>query len=391
MKAVPEEISVHALTTGDKMEQFLSANARDADAGQLVTSCLEQIGPIPPNVNLGFVYLTDQLADSVEQVIGRLRQLAPNITWIGTVGMGICAGAEEVYDSPAISMLLCDFPTDSFYLLPDFKGDSAALESGLSAWCQAQDSCFSLFHGDPSNPMTPAWIGSLASIPGHCFVNGGLTSSQGQNPQIANEMVTGGLSGIVFNQQVEVATDHTQGCSPIGPVHQITRAEQNIAVTLDDRPALEVMKEDIGEVLSKRLSQIGGYVFAALPIRGVDTNDYLVRNLVGIDPNQGLVAVGDSLEEQQQLMFCRRDGNTARDDMERMLERLKSRLQGTTIRGGIYISCLGRGRNQFGADSEELKLIRGSLGTFPLVGFFANGEIYNGRLYGYTGVLTLFL
>ena len=34
---------------------------------------------------------------------------------------------------------------------------------------------------------------------------------------------------------------------------------------------------------------------------------------------------------------------------------------------------------------------RDELGDFPLVGFFANGEISNNRLYGYTGVLTLFL
>jgi small ligand-binding sensory domain FIST len=36
-------------------------------------------------------------------------------------------------------------------------------------------------------------------------------------------------------------------------------------------------------------------------------------------------------------------------------------------------------------------MIHETLGEFPLVGFFANGEIFNQRLYGYTGVLTLFL
>ena len=30
------------------------------------------------------------------------------------------------------------------------------------------------------------------------------------------------------------------------------------------------------------------------------------------------------------------------------------------------------------------------LGEFPLVGFFANGEISHDRLYAYTGVLVLF-
>lgn len=74
-----------------------------------------------------------------------------------------------------------------------------------------------------------------------------------------------------------------------------------------------------------------------------------------------------------------------------MLQRLKQRIGDNPIRGAIYVSCLGRGRHQFGDDSEELRLISETLGAFPLVGFFANGELYNGRLYGYTGVLTLFL
>jgi small ligand-binding sensory domain FIST len=90
-------------------------------------------------------------------------------------------------------------------------------------------------------------------------------------------------------------------------------------------------------------------------------------------------------------MFCRRDGNTARADLERMLQRLTARLDGRTPRGGVYVSCVGRGRHQFGDQSEELRAIQEGLGDFPLVGFFANGEIYNGRLYGYTGVLTLFV
>ena len=40
---------------------------------------------------------------------------------------------------------------------------------------------------------------------------------------------------------------------------------------------------------------------------------------------------------------------------------------------------------------QQAGMIREALGEFPLVGFFCNGEISHNRLYGYTGVLTLFL
>lgn len=72
-----------------------------------------------------------------------------------------------------------------------------------------------------------------------------------------------------------------------------------------------------------------------------------------------------------------------------MLRSLKGRLSGPP-RGGVYMSCLGRGAHLFGKESQEPRQIRDELGAFPLVGFYANGESARDRLYGYTGVLTRF-
>jgi small ligand-binding sensory domain FIST len=90
-------------------------------------------------------------------------------------------------------------------------------------------------------------------------------------------------------------------------------------------------------------------------------------------------------------MFTRRDRDSAEQDLKRMLDGLARRAGGQPIKGGVYCTCVARGPNLFGDDSEELKCIRATLGDFPLVGFFGNGEICNDRLYGYTGVLALFL
>jgi len=115
-----------------------------------------------------------------------------------------------------------------------------------------------------------------------------------------------------------------------------------------------------------------------------------VRNLVGLDEDRGLLAIGAPLEDGQRVMFCRRDGQTARDDLARMLGDLKRRAT-TPIKGAVYFTCLGRGPHMFGAQSAELAAIQDELGEVPLVGFFCNGEISHNRVYGYTGVLSLFL
>jgi small ligand-binding sensory domain FIST len=44
----------------------------------------------------------------------------------------------------------------------------------------------------------------------------------------------------------------------------------------------------------------------------------------------------------------------------------------------------------FSGEAVEAGMIRSALDNIPLVGFFCNGEISHNRLYGYTGVLTLF-
>ncbi len=122
-----------------------------------------------------------------------------------------------------------------------------------------------------------------------------------------------------------------------------------------------MFREDVGEALARDLNRVGGEIFAGLPIAGSDTGDYLVRNLVGIDPANRLVAIGELVEPGSSVMFCRRDSKTAHDDMARMLDSIKKGLY-TRPHGGVYYSCLGRGASLFGPNSEELGMIREALG-----------------------------
>ncbi|MEO8631262.1 MAG: FIST C-terminal domain-containing protein, partial [Betaproteobacteria bacterium] len=200
----------------------------------------------------------------------------------------------------------------------------------------------------------------------------------------------GGVSGVLFSDQVVVATRLTQGCAPVGPRHIVTDARHNILISLDGRPALDVFREDIGPEFSGNLGSVAGRIFAALPIEGSHTGDYVVRNLAGLDTTHKLVALSEAVKPGHSLMFCRRDRGTASEDLDRMLTSIQSGLY-RQPKGGVYFSCLGRGASLFGENSEELRIIQDRLGEVPLVGFFCNGEISHNRLYGYTGVLTLFL
>jgi small ligand-binding sensory domain FIST len=281
------------------------------------------------------------------------------------------------------------FADGDFRILPTLDKDLDQMAADDRAWIDATEPTFAIVHGDPTNDRTPALVDSLAESAAG-FLVGGLTSSRGAHHQVAGDVTDGGLSGVLFAPTVDVATSLSQGCTPMAETHIITDCQDNVLMSLDGRPALEVFKEDIGELLAHDLQRVAGYVHAALPIEGTDTGDYTVRNLVAIDPERGFLAIGAAVQPGERVLFVRRDPASAIEDMQAMLDRLKRRLDGPPA-GGVYFSCLARGPNMFGSADLEMSMIRDTLGDFPVVGFFGEGEISNCRLYGYTGVLAVFI
>lgn len=367
---------------------FAGAHAQGGDWKTLVRQCLDALGALPEGANLGFLYVTDLLGDDFDYIGKAIRHETGIADWVGTMGFGICAPRREYFDTPAMAVLVAALPEDGFRIVPTLSRPGEALPAPVSDWVAKRNPVLGVVHGDPRNAYLPAIIHSLTDDT-NSFLVGGLTASRGRFRQMAGTITEGGLSGVLFSEDVVVASGLSQGCSPIGPVHEVTRAKDNVVLELDGRTALDVFREDIGEVLSRDLNRIAGYIHAALPIAGTDTGDYLVRNVMGIDPQNGWIAIGERLSAHDKVMFVRRDGASAMSDLERMADNVARRADGA-LAGGLYYSCVARGPNLFGRNSEELTAIGDRLGDVPLVGFYANGEISNSRLYGYTGVLTVF-
>jgi len=360
-----------------------SPNWRDA-----ARQCLVQAGSVSEGANVGFVYLTDSLATEAAEILDFLRVNTGVYHWVGSVGMGICATGQEYYDRPALAIMLCNFEPGRFQVFSGLRSPED-LER-IPMHFEGIPANFAVLHADPRNSNLERLVEDFAGSMESGFVTGGLTSTRSEYVQIADVVSKGGISGVMFSDQVVVSTRLTQGCSPIGPRHAITGAQKNVLVSLDGRAALDVFREDIGETMWRDIDQCGESLFAGLSVHSSGSEDYLVRNVVGIDATNKLVAIGDTPREGGKVMFCRRDDTSATEDMERMLESIKSGLY-RKPRGAVYYSCIGRGANLFGENSEELELIRDKLGDIPLVGFFCNGEISHNRIYAYTGVLTLFI
>lgn len=372
---------------------FRAGHARAARWQDAVEQALAASGDPPPGANLGFLYVSDRLGGSAGDMLDRLRNDTGVQEWVGSVGIGVLGSGVEYFDEPAVSVMLAALPAGEFQV---FSGKLRPPTLGTRTTSGAEAAHFAIVHGDPETDDMPELIEDMSAKVASGYLVGGLSSSRSTAFQVANDVLQGGLSGVVLSSRIELATRLTQGCSPLrrGPAatpvrYEVTEGERNIIVALDGRPALDVLRAELEQEEGGDFRRAVQSIHVGLPVSGSDTGDYLVRNLIGIDPKHKAIAIGAYVEPGMQVMFCRRDGASAREDLGRMLDSIAGQLDGPP-KGGLYYACVGRGEHMFGRRSAELGIIRERLGDFPLAGFFCNGEISHDRLYGYTGVLTLF-
>ena len=191
----------------------------------------------------------------------------------------------------------------------------------------------------------------------------------------------------------------SQGCTPIGETWTLTRVEQNLIHHIANRPAYAVLAETFQKLPPDEQQKARGNLLIGLVVNeyreDFHRGDFLVRNLIGGDPNSGVLAVGALPRAGQMMQFQRRDAAAATEDMNELLTRAREQLGGATIYGGCLCCCNGRGRGLFGAPDHDAGLVQKHLGPLGLAGFFGNGEIgpvgEKNYLHGFTASLALFV
>lgn len=421
-----------SLTTSTHFASCIASGTDWRDTAKNILEQLKSIRTDNDNFNIGFLYVSDHLFDDMESILSLFRSVLHIEQWSGTVGLGVCGNGVEMVDRPAISAMIGHMPPEEFCFFTHNQGKA---DARLKAWMKDTPPMLVLAHADPVDDVDPALAIEDLSEKTHGFVVGGLSSSRHGHTQIYGDALTSApLSGVAFAQSVKVATALSQGCKPLGPVHHISAtADTHYISELDEKRALDVFEDDIRKMAMKHVDAgaerpvttsaeievevdpvtgakkhlFKGEVHAAFPIPNSDQDDYLVRNLIGIDPDAGCVGVAQEMMAGDQIMFVHRDNETLCADLSSQLVALRKRVTRETgefkPKAAIYVSCVARafdglmsGKPELTNDDGssnigEMKIVQDVIGDVPLTGFYAGGEISNARLYGYTGVLTLFL
>ena len=370
----------------------MTARLEDAVEEATESLAIDLAGRAP---DLIIAFVSAEYASHFTRLAPSIADAYPTAKLLGCSAGGVIGGGREVEREPAIALVGA--------VLPDVECHLFTLGRDPRAWREqigvdpGDEPSFILLP-DPFTTETEALLSCFDSEYPGCVVVGGLASgtmTAGANALFAgSELLHAGAVGVAFTGNLAIDTVVAQGCRPIGTPLFVTRRERNVILELDGEPALSML-ERIHDGLSPGEKELVRHsLFVGIVMdesrQVYDQGDFLIRNLIGIDPDSGAIAVAAPLRDNHVVQFHLRDADTSAADIEHML----SKADRADTSGALLFSCLGRGAMLYGRANHDSDAFRRHIGEVPIGGFFCNGEIgpVGGStfIHGYTSSFGLF-
>lgn len=360
-----------------------------------------------PRVSLGLVFIAPKLFPYAPQILEILQVHAQIPLLAGCSSKSLIAADREWEADTGLALALYHLPGAELRATR-FTQENVEAADDAEYWhtqtgiAPAQTNGWLVF-ADPFHLDGETWLhGWNAAYAGQPILGGlasGEHTEQATQVYLNGEVFDDGGVAISVGGNVALAGVISQGCTPIGETWTLTKVEQNFIHQIGNRPAYKVLEETFNGLPLAEQQKSKGNLFVGLAtneyLEEFHRGDFLVRNLLGADPQTGIVAIGALPRIGQTIQFQRRDAAAATEDLHALLTRAKTQLGGKTIYGGCLCSCNGRGQNLFGTPNHDAKLVQQELGPLGVAGFFCNGEIgpvgAKNFLHGYTASLALFV
>ena len=364
-----------------------------------------ELGGQAPDLVVAFVsahHATEY--DSLPQLV---RRHIDSGVLIGCSGGGVIGAGTEVEHRPGLALAVAHLPDVE---LTPFRIEDSTLPDGdaaPNAWealvrTQVNNEPNFLILADPFSVRADHLLMGLDYAFPKSVKIGGLASGANQSGDnalyISDQVYRSGVVGLAIHGDITVDIVVAQGCRPIGQPKHVTACHGNLLLGLDGETPFEVLRE-IFEGLSGRDRELAQHsLFLGVVMDELNDSpqlgDYLIRNIAGVDPQRGALAIGETLKEGQTVQFHLRDAETSAQDLNAMLTRYVERHPIYEEAGALLFSCLGRGSYLYGRPDHDTDMFREKVGPMPLTGFFCNGEIgpVGGStfLHGYTSSFGIF-
>jgi small ligand-binding sensory domain FIST len=409
---IPDKLACEIGMENEMM--FASATTIEPGLHEAVDSLVEQVRGqfVAQGIDFLIVFMTGHFASRAAAVGEGLQEALKPRVLLGATCEGVIGREAEIEDEPAVTLLaahvpgieLCPFTLNQIDW-DEVLGDPAQFHALVGA---PNDTRLFMMIADPfSTPMEDVLNAFNTCYTGLPVIGGMASAAQrpGGNALLLNDRVftTGGV-GVALAGDFEADIVVSQGCRPIGRAYTVTNADRNVIYSLEGEPPLSRIRGLIADLSEEdqSLLQAGGLYFgrAIDPGSGhgassgkekLGRGDFLIRGMMGIDPESGAVAVGDHVEAGVTVQFHLRDQHTAEEDLEMLLT---PQALFDPPQSAILFSCNGRGTRLYDHPNGDVSTIQKVLGGVDLAGFFCAGEIgpIGGKnfLHGHTASMVLF-
>ena len=360
------------------------------------------------NPDLAIVFISSHHAPSYFTAPEVLAEALGAKVLIGCSAAGVIGGGQEVELRPGIAISAAILPgveITPFHINQDeLPSPDAAPGDWYSLLGIQPDDCPAIMLlPDPYTLRSDHLLAGLDFAFPDAVKIGGLASGGGRpgtNALFINEKsASSGAVGVAFTGDLAVETVVAQGCRPIGEPLVVTESEINVISKLGDQTPLEVLRDlfDTVETRDKRLIRRSLQIGIIMDRLAQDRSEgeFLIRNVLGADEEDGTLAVGELVQEGQVVQFFVRDAQAADEDLRMMLEEYIDSLDdGDVLASALLFSCLGRGQYLYGAPDHDTNMFTDMVADIPIAGFFSNGEIGpigdQTFLHGYSASFALF-
>jgi small ligand-binding sensory domain FIST len=319
---------------------------------------------------------------------------------VGCGAGGVLAAAQEVEAGTAVAVWAAHL--DGGRATP-FHAESVEIDDGVAVagMPDLDGAAAAILLADPYSFPTDGLLRQLARDAAGVPVLGGLSSARTLEGAgalfVGDEVASAGAVGARLDG-LDVMPCVSQGAAPVGPELTITAADGHLIEELAGVPALEKLRDVIGALGAPERSLVShGMLLGIVTAPGkpdYERGDFLVRGILGGDPDTGAVAVGAAVEPGQVVRLHARDADSADTDLREALSLRMAALGGDPPAGALVFTCNGRGRDMFGAPDHDAAALDRELQGAPAAGFFAAGEIgpVGGEsfLHGFTATVAIF-
>src|SRR5262249_13879963 len=155
---------------------------------------------------------------------------------------------------------------------------------------------------------------------------GGVASTAGSGTSTfqfgGSQAGTGCVPGLSLGGRFRHHLALTQGCRPLGGPRRVTSAHGNLLLEVDGMGAYEALRDAApNDCIDTPEAAMNALTIALLPEPGESVlrpGEYLVRNILAVDPDTGVLAVAAEVEEGQSILFALREPSAAAEDVALM-------------------------------------------------------------------------